>query len=59
MIVTQAELDAAYEAARIAITQKYGLYSHMISDEMLQSIIAPAVRAAINARPGAHIPHKP
>ena len=55
MIVTQAELDAAYKAAREAISP---LYSHMISDEMLQSIIAPAVRAAINARPGAHIPHK-
>lgn len=59
MIVTQAELDAAYEAARVAITTKYGFYSHMIPDEMLQSIIAPAVRAAINARPAAHIPHKP
>lgn len=55
MIVTQAELDAAYKAAREAITAHSPLYSHMISDEMLESIIAPAVRAAINARPGAHI----
>ena len=59
MIVTQAELDAAYKAAREAIEAKNPLYSHMISDEMLESIIAPAVRAALNARPAAHIPHKP
>lgn len=55
MIITQAEFDAAYKAARDAITAQNAFYSHMISDEMLESIIAPAVRAAINARPAAHI----
>ena len=49
-MITQAELDAAYKAARDAITQQNAFYSHMISDEMLESVVAPAVRAAIGVR---------
>lgn len=47
MTVTQPELDAAYRAARDAITAQSALYSHMISDSMLESVVAPAVRAAL------------
>lgn len=49
-MITQPELDAAYKAARDAINAYSQMYSNMISDELLQSIIAPAVRAAINVR---------
>jgi len=48
--VSQAELDAAYKAARDAITAQSPLYSHMISDAMLESIIAPAYRAGVTIR---------
>ena len=47
MSINQAELDAAYKAAREAIIRHSPFYNSMISDEILQSIIAPAVRAAI------------
>lgn len=47
-MISQAQFDAAYKAARQAIEQHSPMYSSMISDETLQSIIAPAVRAAIS-----------
>lgn len=50
MTIHQDELDAAYKAARDAITSQNPLYSHMISDGMLQSIIAPAYRAGVTVR---------
>jgi hypothetical protein len=50
MVVTQPELDAAYEAARRAIEEREPMYSNMISDELLQSIIAPAYRAGVSVR---------
>lgn len=50
MSISQAELDAAYKVAREAIIRQSQFYSSMISDETLQSIIAPAVRAAIQIR---------
>ncbi len=49
-MVSQAELDAAYKAARQAIEQRDAFYSSMISDELLQSIIAPAYRAGVSVR---------
>lgn len=50
MPVTQAELDAAYQAARQAIDEREPMYSNMISDELLQSIVAPAYRAGVLIR---------
>lgn len=47
-MISQAELDAAYKAARTAIKEISPFYSSMISDETLQSVVAPAVRAAID-----------
>lgn len=47
-MINQEVFDAAYEAARKAIKGQSLLYSSMISDEVLQSVVAPAVRAAIN-----------
>lgn len=50
MTVSQPELDAAYKAARKAVEAHSPMYSGMISDEMLQSIIAPAYRAGVAVR---------
>ncbi len=50
MAISQKEFDAAYAAAREAITKQNPLYSHMISDAMLEGVVAPAVRAAISVR---------
>lgn len=47
-MISQAQFDAAYKAARAAIDEHAPMYSRFISDETLQSIIAPAVRAAIS-----------
>ena len=58
-MVTQAELDAAYKAARAAIAQHSPMYSGMISDELLQSIIAPAYRAGVALRTTPQAPQVP
>lgn len=49
-MITQPELDAAYKAARKAIEAHSSMYSNMISDDLLQSIVAPAYRAGVAVR---------
>jgi hypothetical protein len=49
-MVTQPELDAAYQAARHAIQEREPFYSGMISDELLQYVIASAYRAGVSIR---------
>lgn len=54
MTVSQPELDAAYRAARKAIEAHSSMYSNMISDDLLQSIVAPAYRAGVAVRDVQH-----